>query len=261
MKIAVPNAETNIFAVKVDVHGTKTDLRHEIIIWDDNSAKVVTRLACDSDVINCYFARNWFIVGECSKIVAYDQKNGFQKIILFGFMNYSFSTMKFVEHNFIFAFVSRNHPEINLLLLSHDFNDYSFAPFPKQSVGIINYSIDAKFIVCTTDDCKHFKIFSANNLKTSLYTGTLSGKPIIASYLICEYVVLMYYSNNEFELIDLSKKVTSYLFFTTYLSIIFKPKELLCLYELNKQTKPIVSYVIDYYDKVTKSIKAITLVC
>ena len=255
----MPNAETNIFAIKVDNHGVIDD-SHNIIIWDDNSTKTIKALECDTDVINCHFARKWFIVAEKTKIMAYDQSNGFQKIMLFGFVDYSFCTMKFIDQSFIFAFVNQNHSEINLLLLNHDFSDYSFVPFVKQVVGLVNYSIDAKYIVCSTMDSKQLKIFSVSNLRTSLYTANLPGKRIIASYLICEHVVLLYYENNEFELWDLKKIVTSYFFFTAHFSIGFKPKELLCLYELNTLTRPIVSYIIDYYDKATKSIKAVKLV-
>ena len=238
----------------------KNNSKHELIIWDDSSTKIITKLECDSEVLNCYFARKWFIAAEKSKIVAYDQKNGFQKIMLFGFASYSFCTMKFIDQNFIFAFVRKNHPEVNLLLLNHDFSDYSFVPFAKQSVGILSYSIDAKYLVCSSDDAKLLKIFSVTDLRMCLYTTMLSGKRIVALYLITDHIVLLYYEDNEFELLDLKKKVTNYFFFTSNFSIYFKPKELLCLYEVNIQTKPIVSYVIEYYDKATKTIKAIKMV-
>lgn len=256
----MPNAETNIFAISVDRRGMGVNQNHEILIWDDSSSKVITKLACDSEVINCYFARKWFIVAEQSKIVAYDQRHGFQKIMLFGFVSYSFCTLKFVEENFVFAFVNKNHPEVNLLLLSHDFSDCAFTPFAKQTVGLISYSADATFLICTTADHKSLKVFSDDDLKSSLYTVALSGRTILAIYLVCEHIVLLYYSDNEFELQDFKKTVKSYFFFTSYFSISYKPKELLCLYELNNLTKPIVSYVIDYYDKTTKSIKAVTMV-
>lgn len=250
----MPNGETGIFAIQ-----TFQDEK-ELIIYDETSKKIINRLECDSKVINCYFVRSWFLVMEQNKIVAYDQKKNFQRLVFFSFVDFSLSKMIFVDGSFFFAFVNKSNYEVNLLTFKNNFDDSSFKPFAKQKVAIVSFSDNAKLLACVSEDNKELKLYESSKTKMELSHFFLSGKQIVDFWVINEEIFLFYYKDNSFSVIDFKKKVKSYFIFESFFEIRFKPDRHLCSYELSHNIKPIVFPEIDYYDKKTKSIRAVDFV-
>ena len=88
----------------------------------------------------------------------------------------------------------------------------------------------------------------------------LNGKPVIDFWIVNEDIFLFYYKDNSFAVVDFKKKVKTYFIFESYFEIHFKPNKILCSYDLSHNTKPIIFSEIDYYDKQTKSIRAVYFV-
>lgn len=210
------------------------------------------------DIVNCFFAREWFVVAEKQRVMIYDQKKSFQKLLIFDNMSYLYSTMKYADGNFFFAFADQLLGELNILFLLNSDNYSSITSSLKEKRGLVVFSNDLKYCAYTTLDTKMLKVFSVSNFKKALYETKLSGHNPVTIYLITEHIVLIYYDNNSFELRDLSKSVKSYFIFNTHLVLKFVLSDALCLYEYNTHTRPIIDYEIKYYDK--KSIKSVDIV-
>lgn len=232
--------------------------KQRLVIWEDTTRKEIKAIEDCERVLNCFFAREWFIVVEQSKVVIYDQKKGFQKLLMFDKMDYEYSTMKYFDDHFFFAFADHSFGELNVLILHNQDEYMSLTPSIKEKRGLVVFSADLKHLAYTTLDTKLLKVFSVDNFRKALYSTKLGSHTPLYIYLVNEHIVLIYYSSNSFEIRDLSKQVKSYFIFSAHLSIKFDLNEPLCLYEHNKHTKPVVTHDIEYYDK--KSIKVVHIV-
>lgn len=255
--IAVPNAETNIFAV-LHCPLYHDNNKSKLVIWEDTTKKEIKVIGDSNEVLNCFFAKEWFLVAERQRIVVYDQQKDFQKLLIFDNMNYTYATMKYYDDHFFFAFADVVHGELNGLLLFDSNNYSSITSSIKEKRELIAFSNDLKYMAYTTIDTKMLRILNVSNLKKVFRETKLGSRNPISIHLITENIILLYYNNNSFELIDLSKSVKSYLIFSSPLVLKFVLTDSLCLYEYNKHTKPIVLHEIDYYDR--HSIRSVGIV-
>lgn len=256
--MAVPNAETNIFALLPVASQTNNARKPTLIIWENTMEKEIRTFESESEVVNCFFAREWFVVAEKRRVVIYDQKRGFQKLLIFDNMHYTQAAMKYSDGSFFFAFADRLNCELNILYLFGS-EGYSCNTSPvKEKRGLVAFSSDLKYCAYTTTDTKLLKVFDATNLKRVVCETKLGPAEPAAIYIINEHIVLIYYNSNCFELRDLSKVVKSYFIFSGPLLFKFAMTEPLCLYEHNAHTRPVVDFDINYYDKT--SVRSVDIV-
>lgn len=182
-------------------------------------------------------------------MVAYDQKKNFQRLIFINYARFTSAQMSFADNTYLFALVNKISKEINILTFEHNFNNLNFRPFSRAGVSKVALANENGFLACLRDDFRRIKVFDMNDTKQELYQFSMSGKQVSEFWAITRKIYLFYYTDNSFSVIDFDKIKTQYFLFTSYFEITFKPEYMLCLYELNRHTKPIVFYDIDYYDK------------
>lgn len=197
---------------------------------------------------------------EEEKMVAYDQKEDFQRLIFINYARFTSSQMSFNDNSHLFAFINKKNREINLLTFEQSFNNFNLHPFIKHGISKVALSNENNILACLRDDFRRIKIYNVNSTKEAMYQFSLNGREVSEFWVITEKIFLFYYSDNSFSLIDFDKIKTNYFLFTSYFEISFKPNYMLCLYELNKHTKPIVFFDIDYYDRKNRSIRGIEFV-
>ena len=191
-------------------------------------------------------------------MVAYDQKKNFQRLIFINSARFTSAQMSFADNTYLFALVNKSNRDINILTFEHNFNKFDFRPFSRAGVSKVALSNENGFLACLRDDFRRIKVFDINNTKQELYQFSMNGKQVSEFWAITTKIYLFYYTDNSFSVIDFDKIKTQYFLFTSYFEITFKPEYMLCLYELNRHTKPIVFYDIDYYDK--KDIRKVVFV-
>lgn len=263
--IAIPNHETNLFAIVPNCYKNSSEKKKKIYIYDETKKSINKTLNFKSEIQNLFFTtKKWFIVHTKNSILGFDQINNYQKVIIYEKNEFKQSIVTVSDQNFIFAFLNSN--KINLLVFnqqSKNFFDseHTFKPFKSRGIEYITFSENSKYLLVASENYKTIRIFLITDPKKCITEISLQNN-ILTNYFFCEIqkifcitenIILIYYKDNSFRIIDNSKIVDKYIY-KTYLYFDFKLNSEDWILEKNEFTNPIFFSEIFYYDENTNTI-------
>ncbi len=118
LKLAVPNHETNLFAIVPNTYcKEQRKFLNKLYIWDDSKKNIDKTLETDSEIVNLFFTlKKWFVVHTVDQIIAFNQSNEYSKIVIYDKTKFKQSLMTVFEEYFVFGFVREDSDKVHLMV-------------------------------------------------------------------------------------------------------------------------------------------------